>query len=214
MKPRFIIAGAAVPYLIIIGIVAVILYFLYPWVVLIPSIMFLFVMYFFRNPPRRIPSETGIFVSPADGTVMSVNEVYEDRFLKEKAIKVTIFLSVFNVHLNRAPIDGVVKFQSYRPGQMIPAFKSHASEVNERNYVGIENGNLRIMVIQITGFIARRIVSWVRIGDKLSRGDIFGMIKFGSCTELVMPLNVEILVEKGQKLKGGVTVIGRLKNEP
>jgi len=179
----------------------------------IPGALLFFVLFFFRNPPRKIPPDNGILVSPADGTVMEICEVYEDRFIKGKAVKISIFLSVFNVHLNRTPVEGKVKYRSYRPGKMVPAFKSHASEINERNYVGIENDVLRVLVTQITGFIARRIVCWVSLNDSVARGQLFGMIKFGSCTEIIVPLNVEVLVSRGQKVIGGETVIGRLKDE-
>ena len=213
MKQPFIIAQDAVPYLVALALLAAISLVTWPWMTPIPLILFLFVAFFFRNPSRNIPTEEAILVSPADGTIMSITEVYEDRFLSSKATRVTIFLSIFNVHLNRSPMDGIVRYRSYRPGKMLPAFKSHVSDINEKNYVGIENDSLRIMVTQITGFIARRIVCWVEADDRISRGDIFGLIKFGSCTEIIVPLNVEILVKKGDKVIGGETIIGRLKNE-
>ncbi len=213
MKQSFIIARDAVPYLLVLGIFTGVTMVLYPWLALIPGILFVFVAFFFRNPPRTIPSGEGILVSPADGTIMDICEIFEDRFLNSKAIRVSIFLSIFNVHLNRSPMEGIVKYRSYRPGKMLPAFKSHVSDINEKNFVGIENNGLRIMVTQITGFIARRIVCWVNPEDRLSRGDIFGLIKFGSCTEIIVPSDCEILVKKGQKVVGGETVIGRLKNE-
>lgn len=213
MRQPHIIAKDAVPYLVVLAVLIVAAYLIMPWLALIPGILFLFVAYFFRNPPRTIPADEGILISPADGRIMEVCEIYEDRYLKSKAIRVSIFLSIFNVHLNRCPMDGIISYRSYRPGKMLPAFKSHVSEINEKNYVGIENGSLRILVNQITGFIARRIVCWVKLDDRVSRGDIFGLIKFGSCTEIIVPTNVEVLVKKGDKVVGGETVIGRLKNE-
>lgn len=213
MRQPHIIAQDAVPYLIVLAVLTAGALFILPWLALIPGILLVFVAYFFRNPPRTIPAEEGALISPADGRIMDVIEIYEDRYLKSKAIRVSIFLSIFNVHLNRCPMTGIVGYRSYRPGKMLPAFKSHVSEINEKNYVGIENESLRIMVTQITGFIARRIVCWVKLDDRVSRGDIFGLIKFGSCTEIIVPLNVEILVKKGDKVVGGETVIGRLKNE-
>lgn len=213
MKPNFIIVRDAVPYLAVLALLTAAAYFILPGLAVVFGILLLFVAFFFRNPHRTIPSAEGILVSPADGRIMDISEIYEDRFLNDKAIKVSIFLSVFNVHVNRCPMDGVVKYRSYRPGKMLPAFKSHVSEVNEKNFVGIENNGLRIMVTQITGFIARRIVCWVKVEDRLSRGDIFGLIKFGSCTEIIVPVDVEILVKKGEKVVGGETVIGRIKDE-
>ncbi len=213
MKQNFIIVSDAVVYLVILAVVTLIVFYIYAPLALIPGILFLFVAFFFRNPKRDIPVEAGILVSPADGTVMDVAELHEDRFIKDRAVKVSIFLSIFNVHLNRCPMDGVVKYRSYRPGKMIPAFNGHASDINEKNWVGIENNGFRILVTQITGFIARRIVCWVSVGDKVNRGELFGMIKFGSCTEIIVPQQVEVLVKKGDKVVGGETIIGRLKNE-
>lgn len=213
MRRPFIIAQDAVPYLVVLAVLTAVAYSIIPWLAVVPAILFLFVAYFFRNPSRTIPADEGILISPADGRIMDVCEIYEDRYLKSKAIRVSIFLSIFNVHLNRCPMDGNIGYRSYRPGKMLPAFKSHVSEINEKNYVGIENDSLRILVNQITGFIARRIVCWVKLEDRVSRGDIFGLIKFGSCTEIIVPTNVEVLVQKGDKVVGGETVIGRLKNE-
>ena len=213
MRQPHIIAKDAVPYLVVLALLTAAAYWFLPWLALLPGILFLFVAYFFRNPSRKIPADKGILISPADGRIMEVCEIYEDRYLKSKAIRVSIFLSIFNVHLNRCPMDGNIGYRSYRPGKMLPAFKSHVSEINEKNYVGIENGSFRILVNQITGFIARRIVCWVKLEDRVSRGDIFGLIKFGSCTEIIVPTNVEVLVQKGDKVIGGETVIGRFKNE-
>lgn len=213
MRQPHIIAQDAVPYLVVLAVLTAGAYFILPWLTLIPGILLLFVAFFFRNPSRSIPAEEGILISPADGRIMDIVEIYEDRYLKSKAIRVSIFLSIFNVHLNRCPMTGTVGYRSYRPGKMLPAFKSHVSEINEKNYVGIENDSLRILVTQITGFIARRIVCWVKLHDRVSRGDIFGLIKFGSCTEIIVPTDVEILVKKGDKVIGGETVIGRFKIE-
>jgi phosphatidylserine decarboxylase len=137
----------------------------------------------------------------------------EDQFLNGESIRVHIFLSIFNVHINRSPMAGEVVFRAYRPGQMIPAFKSHASELNEKNYVGIQNEHLQILVTQVTGFIARRIVCWVNKGDKIAKGERYGLIKFGSCSEIFVPTNVEIMVSKGDKVRGGASVIGRVSVE-
>lgn len=213
MKPSFIIVRDALPYLVVLAVITAAIYVFSPLAALIPGILLLFVAFFFRNPARVIPAEQNILISPADGRIMDISEIYEDKFLQSKAVKVSIFLSVFNVHLNRCPIDGEVKYRNYRPGKMVPAFKSHASDINEKNWVGIENNGLRIIVTQITGFIARRIVCWVNIGDKMSQGDIFGLIKFGSCTEIIFPVDFEVLVNKGDKVVGGETIIGRLKHE-
>ena len=133
--------------------------------------------------------------------------------LCEPAIKVTIFLSVFNVHTNRAPLDGEIKYQRYTCGQFVPAYEKNASFENERHAIGMDNGRMRFLVIQIAGLLARRIVSWVTVGTNLKQGETYGMIKFGSSTELVVPRNVEITVKKGDKVVGGITVVGRVKEQ-
>jgi phosphatidylserine decarboxylase len=197
-------------YLAILALLTVLAYWLWPWLVILPGILFLFISYFFRNPERDIQADEFMLVSPADGVVMDVERVFEDQFLNGESIRVRIFLSIFNVHINRSPMAGEVVFRSYRPGKMIPAFKSHASELNEKNYVGIQNKHLQILVTQVTGFIARRIVCWVNKGDKVGKGERYGLIKFGSCSEIFVPTNVEIMVSPGDKVRGGISVIGRV----
>ncbi len=200
-------------YLAILAFLMVLTYWIRPWLVIIPGILFLFVLFFFRNPERDIPTDELMLVSPADGVVMDVERVFEDQFLNGESIRIRIFLSIFNVHVNRTPMAGNVVFRAYRPGQMIPAFKSNASELNEKNYVGIKNQHMSILVTQVTGFIARRIVCWVNKGDKVDQGERYGLIKFGSCTEVYVPTNVEIMVSPGDKVRGGVSVIGRVNVE-
>lgn len=183
---------------------------------LIPGIFMCFCLYFFRNPQRDVDVNPHDVLSPADGKILSIEEVHEEKYIKGPAIKVSIFLSIFNVHVNRIPVPGYIDYIHYRAGKFLPAFKSHASNINERNYVGIRCENkpeLSLLVVQITGFIARRIVCWVNEGDYISQGQRFGLIKFGSCTEIYLPKGSKVFVEKGQKVKGGETIIGRLKNE-
>lgn len=202
------------PYLAILAVIAAAIYFIFPYLAILPILLMFFVAFFFRNPKRVVPQENNIIVSPADGVILAIDEIEENHYLKGKALRVSIFLSVFNVHINRAPVEGIIEYRHYRPGKFIPAFKSHASEINERNYIGINTGRWKVMVVQVTGFIARRIVCWVDVGNKLERAERFGLIKFGSCTELLLPLETELLVAKGDKVRGGETIIGRLPNEP
>jgi phosphatidylserine decarboxylase len=169
-----------------------------------------FVLFFFRDPDRDVPFDPRLAVSPADGKVLRVEEFNEEEFIRGPAVKVSIFLSLFNVHVNRSPITGTVLFQKYRAGKMLPAFKSHASEENERNTIGLEGRGVRVLVHQITGFVARRIVCRVSPGRVLLQGQRYGLIKFGSCTELVLPASVEVLVRPGDWVKGGETPIARL----
>ncbi|MCX7903741.1 MAG: phosphatidylserine decarboxylase family protein [Caloramator sp.] len=208
---RLKIRPESFPYALILIIIFVILYFFSKPLSILPLILLLFVLFFFRDPERKIPLDEKCFLSPADGKVIEVTEIYEGEFFKSKAIKVSIFLSLFNIHVNRSPITGKVTYRSYRPGKYLPAFKSHASEINERNTIGIENDYTKVLVHQITGFVARRIVCWSNIGDYLKQGERFGLIKFGSCTEIIVPIDTEIKVKVGDSVKGGLTVIGVIK---
>ena len=180
------------------------------WAIL-PAIVCGFFIYFFRNPRRKIVYDPAHLLSPADGKVMSITEVQDDEYLGEAGTKVTIFLSVFDVHVNRSPMSGKVKYQRYTCGGFVPAYKKAASFENERHAIGIENNGKHILVIQIAGILARRIISWVTLGHQLKQGECYGMIKFGSSTEIVMPKSVDVLVKKGDKVKGGVTIIGKYK---
>jgi len=175
-------------------------------------VLAMYFAYFFRNPKRIIPADESAIVSPADGTVQDVVHLDDDDFVKEPCNKVIIFLSVFDVHVNRSPIAGEIKVQKYVCGRFRPAYKDSVGFENERHLIGIENDKLKVTVTQIAGILARRIVSWVTLDDKLEKGELYGLIRFGSCTEIVMPENVEILVQKGQKVRGGETIIGRVKS--
>lgn len=179
--------------------------------VIFPVVLAFYFAYFFRNPHRDIPADENLVVSPADGTVQDVVELDDDEFLKEPCTKVIIFLSVFNVHVNRSPIAGEIKCQRYVCGRFLPAYKESVGFDNERHMLGIENEKLRITVTQIAGILARRIVSWVTLDDKMEKGQVYGLIKFGSCTEIVVPRNVKVLVKKGDKVRGGETIIGRME---
>lgn len=171
----------------------------------------LFFAFFFRNPHREVMADDSLLLAPADGRVMSITELFDDEFLGEEAIKVVIFLSVFDVHINRSPIRGEIKYQRYTCGGFRPAFEKKASFENERHAIGVENEGLKVLVIQVAGLLARRIVSWVTVGHHLTQGDRYGMIKFASSTELIVPkAKVEIFAKKGQHVVGGETVIGRI----
>lgn len=197
-------------YLLILAGLLVVFYYISPIFMLLPALLIIFTIYFFRNPKRDIPTEKNLILSPADGIILGIDEVYEKNFIKGKAIKINIFLSIFNVHINRSPLQGEVKYRYYRPGKFIPAFKSHASEINEKNFIGIENHSYKLMVCQITGFIARRIKCWVDEGKRLAGGEIIGIIKFGSGTELFIPVGSRLMVKKGDKVRAGETIIGTL----
>lgn len=178
---------------------------------IIPLILAVYFAYFFRNPIRPLLHDEQTLYSPADGRVMNVEEIFDDEYLNAPAQKITIFLSVFNVHVNRSPMTGEIKYQRYNVGKFIPAFEKSATFKNEQHSIGLENEYLKIRVTQVAGLLARRIVSWVTLGNTVKQGECYGMIKFGSSTELVVPMNVEILVHKGQNVVGGITPVGRIK---
>ena len=207
VKEGYPLIGACLLVAVLVG------YFVSWWLGIIPFILALFFTYFFRNPNRSIPHDPTILVSPADGKVMEVTEVFEDTYLHQQCKKVTIFLSVFDVHVNRAPMAGEITFRQYTEGQFLPAYKDSVGYENERHTISIKNDRMEIVVTQIAGLLARRIVSWTDLGDTLEQGTLYGMIKFGSCTELFVPLDVDICVRKGQHVKGGETIIGRVKDE-
>lgn len=206
---KFLLAKESFIYIVCLLLIGICLYVIVPILTVIPLFSLLFIFYFFRNPPRKITKRDNMIISPADGKIMYITEIDDDRFIFGRAYKISIFLSVFNVHINRAPISGIVKYIDYRPGKFLPAFKSHASEINERNTVGIENENIKIMVNQLTGFLARRIVCFVKEGDQLNIGDRYGLIEFGSCTEIIIPVDkVYLRVKPGEKVRGGKSIIG------
>lgn len=190
---------------------AVILYLLSPWTALLPALLALFLLWFFRNPRRRVTADPSALLSPADGKVLSVAPVAHDDLLDAPAVRITIFLSVLNVHINRAPCTGTVARVEYREGKFLPAYKSHASELNERNAVVIDTagGRGRVRVNQITGLLARRIVCDVHPGDPVTQGMRFGMIKLGSCTELIVPPACIVDAAPGQIVRAGLTVLAR-----
>jgi phosphatidylserine decarboxylase len=197
-------------YLLILAGLMALFFFTQPFLMVLPALLIIFTLYFFRNPKRDVPAGRDLILSPADGVIMEIDEVCEENFIKDRVIRVSIFLSICNVHINRTPLPGVVKYLYYRPGKFIPAFKSHASEINEKNFIGIECQSYKLMVCQITGFIARRINCWVGEGQMLAAGEIIGIIKFGSGTELYIPAGSRLLVKKGDKVRAGETVIGTL----
>jgi len=207
---RPIIAREAWPFVIVFFLIALVALWLHWAVALVPGLLALFVLWFFRDPERAVPEGERLVVSPADGRVMFVREVEEPRFMGGKAILVSIFLSVFDVHINRAPVAGEVRYREYVPGRFLAAWDDSVGEVNERAYLGLVAGPHRILVSQVAGLLARRIVTWPQVGDRLERGERFGLIRFGSCTQVWLPVGSEVQVRPGDRVLGGKTVIGRL----
>jgi phosphatidylserine decarboxylase len=196
--------------LVILATLAVIFGFFSAWALWFFLLLLLCTVAFFRDPERNVPSDPNVIVAPADGTVMDIIELEETEVLKCKARRVGIFLSIFDVHTNRAPIDGRVVYRQRKPGLFLDARRADCSEKNESMTWAFENPRVTIVARQITGAIARRIVAWANLGDKLNKGDRFGMIRFGSRTELYLPFNAEVLVKIGDHVLGGSTIIARL----
>lgn len=177
------------------------------YALVIPVLGQLFTFSFFRDPARRIPTEENLLVSPADGTVVEISEVEENEYLKAPCHKIAIFLSVFDVHINRSPCDGTVRATRHQPGKFVDARDPNCGAVNESNTIHVGD----VVVKQIAGAIARRIVCEARPNDVLVRGQKFGMIKFGSRTEIYIPKErvKELSIRLKYKVKGGETVIAR-----
>lgn len=194
------------PFVGISLLIAMIFAFFQIWIgVAIFGALTIFMVYFFRNPSRNIPTEPNIIVSPADGRVTRVEENEHGKF-------VSIFLSPLDVHVNRSPISGKITKVIYTFGKKMPATSNNASLINERNSLLIEGEKIAVTVTQIAGIVARRIVCWNKEGDDLERGQLFGLIKFSSRTDLQMPLNVDVLVKIDDKVKGGETIIARIND--
>lgn len=175
-------------------------------------LLFGFVIFFFRDPIRTLPEgiKESEVISPADGKVMMIEEIDEDKFLKSRAKMIGIFLSPLNVHVNRVPASGKVDLFEYIKGDYIVAFDHKSSERNERTVIGITNPKFRMLFKQIAGFVARRIVCSIRTGDDVKRGEKFGMIKFGSRVDVILPVNSIVMVSVNQRVTGGETVIAEV----
>jgi phosphatidylserine decarboxylase len=187
-----------------------------PWLALIPAVVLAWTLWFFRNPRRVAPDDPGVVVAPADGRIVTISEVEHDDFMGGPAIEIGIFLSIFDVHINRVPVAARVIGMTYRPGKFLNALLPASARENERLTVRLEETYppyRRFIVRQIAGAIARRIVCWTPPGAELRRGAMFGMIKFGSRTELVLPrvAGLKLLVKTGQRVRAGATVVARFE---
>lgn len=170
-----------------------------------------FVVYFFRDPDRIAPDDEDVVVSPADGKVIQVEKIFDDRFVNEHVYKISIFMSVFDVHVNRAPYSGKVEKIQYTPGSFYAANTDQGGLANEHCGVILSTEkNFQYAVVQIAGLVARRIICWVEKGDTIERGKRFGMIRFGSRVDIYLPQTLQLEIRSGQKVKAGETVIGYL----
>ena len=209
-KGTILVATIAVA---VLGFLAV--YFLEIWslIILIPLlILYGLVFWFFRVPNRDIVDHKENVIAPVDGKVVMIKEVFEDEFLKEKAIQVSIFMSPLNVHICRYPVSGKVIYKKYHPGKYLVAWHEKSSTENERTTVAVESlTHHKVVFRQIAGYVARRIVFYCNEGDNSKAGHEFGFIKFGSRMDVFLPLDTEITCKIGDKTKGGVDVIARMK---
>ncbi len=171
----------------------------------------LFVSWFFRNPARVIPEGPGLIVAPGDGKVIAIEEEFEPRYLKERSLRVTIFLNVFDVHINRIPCEGVIEDVQYQPGLFLVASKPEATIKNEQNALMIQAASgAKVLCVQVAGLIARRIVCWVSPHDRARLGERFGLIRFGSRMDTFLPIGTKLRVAVGDRVKGGATILGDL----
>jgi len=179
---------------------------------LIGLVLALFIAFFFRDPDRLVPNREASVVSPADGKVLSVRKIQDSPFGDEACLKISIFMSILNVHVNRIPYDGTIKSIDYHPGKFFSANLDKASKQNEHNAVELEiDGGKKIVFVQIAGLIARRIICRIQEGDMVARGQRFGMICFGSRVDVYLPADTEPSVAAGQYVNGGNSILGYLK---
>ena len=198
--------------LAILFFLALVSWFLNAWLSLLFFVLILYTLFFFRDPDRNIPADRNAVLAAADGTVTDISEVEESEVLKTRMRRVGIFLSIFDVHTNRAPIEGRITYRQHHEGLCLDARSQDCSEKNEAMTWGIENPRATVVVRQLTGAIARRIVAWAEVGDQLAKGERFGMIRFGSRTEVYLPLTASVLVKAGEHVAGGSTIIARLSD--
>jgi phosphatidylserine decarboxylase len=190
----------------LLGMGLVCLYLRWPWPAGVLIFLGLFVFYFFRDPNRTIPSDPGLVVSPADGRVV---QIVDEPLDSQMGRRVSIFLSIWNVHVQRAPVAGRIAGVVYRPGRFYGAFRSAASQENEQNIISIHTGGGTLVFKQIAGAIARRVICWKRVGDTVALGERVGLIRFGSRVDIWLPSEAHLLIARGQKVKGGETVLAK-----
>jgi phosphatidylserine decarboxylase len=199
--------------LLILVVLAVASWSFSAWLAFVFVLLILCTLAFFRDPDRPVSSDPKDVVAAADGAVTEIRELEETEFLKTKMRRIGIFLSVFDVHTNRAPIDGCIVYRQHHQGLCLDARREDCSEKNEAMTWAFQNSGALIVVRQLTGAVARRIVAWSNVGDEVKKGDRFGMIRFGSRTEVYLPLTATVLVKQGDHVAGGSTIIARLSDQ-
>ncbi len=213
-KHKIPVAKEGWPFILALAIFTMAL-FVFGWtsIGMLSLILTLFVLSFFRDPERIVPEGQNVVVSPADGKVVVIKDIYEPDYLQEEVTQISIFLSVFNVHVNRTPIGGVIETVKYNHGRFHIASVDNASLANKQIGMVIRDGNRRLLVKQIAGFIARRVVCYAKPGDMIKKGDRYGLIRFGSRADIFLPKDAEIKVQLGDRVKGARDIIGLLKEE-
>lgn len=205
------IAREGYPFIALFGFVTLVFALLgWTFVTLILLFLTLFTAYFFRDPARVVPKEEGLLIAPADGKVIFVGEVDEERFFNARVTKVSIFMSVFDVHINRAPCAGKVVDMFYNKGEFVNASYDKASDSNEQSGILLETqAGVQILFVQIAGLVARRIITYPVIGDVLERGARYGLIRFGSRVDLYLPATIDVSITLGERTVAGETILGR-----
>ncbi|MDP2279904.1 MAG: phosphatidylserine decarboxylase family protein [Nitrospirota bacterium] len=209
------IAKEGYPYIIIFAATTIVALLLGgKWMVIAPFVITVFMFYFFRDPEREIPEGEGLFVSPADGKIILIKDVFEKDHLNAAVKEISIFMSPFNVHVNRAPCDGKIKNIQHNKGKFMAAYKDEASFKNENIEMTLETKYGDILVRQVAGYVARRAVCRANAGDSLKRGERYGIIKFSSRLDIYLPKDTQIKVKLGDKVKAGETVLGEMRSSP
>ena len=209
-KPKFIISKEGLRWFIGFLVLACFLMPLSVTAALVSLSLGVLASLFFRIPLRQAPQGAGLVLSPADGKIVSIDEVEETRFVKNRCTRVSIFLSLFDVHMNYAPLEGVVDWIDYQKGRFHMAFEPKASENNENQRIGISSSQGKILVRQIAGAIARRIVLFKKVSQRVQSGERIGMIKFGSRVEIYMPKSWALKVRTGDRVAGGLTILAEV----
>lgn len=212
LTPKIPVAKEGYPFIGAAALVSLILAILdYPIPALIFLVLTFFILYFFRDPERIIPAQDDVLVSPADGRIILVERIFDERFFNEHVHKISIFMNIFNVHVNRIPIGGTIESVTHTPGTFYSADSAKGGLTNENCAVIIQSEiGRKLAVVQVAGLIARRIVCWSEPGDRIGRGMRYGLIRFGSRVDLYIPGTVEITVKKGQVVSAGETQLGRM----
>jgi phosphatidylserine decarboxylase len=212
MKPSKIpVAFEGIPYILFSFFVTFVFALLrFEILSLISLIISFLVLNFFRDPERVCPADKDLIISPADGVVINIANTDKTPLQKTETIRISIFMNIFNVHVNRIPFEGEIVAIEYYPGIFLPADKSSAMIKNERNALLLKKDNIFITVVQVAGLLARRIVCWTEVGDRLNKGQRFGLIQFGSRVDVYLPKDVKILVNKNQKVVAGETPIAKI----